>query len=260
MPPMSTPMATATNTALNRITWLSPRVPGKRRNAAYPRSATVLPEAADMLGHRVLSRRGRRARRAAAQRGLAEAGLELWLGRWCRRWHGRELAAVGDTGLKIAELSLQVRLEPAAVLTLERAQVIDPALKLLALRDQGAAGLAGPLLCVTLQGLGTCPGVTGDLLRLAAGLGDHLVGFAACPAERLVRLAAGVGDRLVGGLLREREHAGRRVHVVLNVVRPVHHVVGAPHRLLHGRLWHHHVRLGVGQRGAEGHGWLAPAA
>src|ERR1700728_4108287 len=185
MPPMSTPMATATNTALHRITWLSPRVPGKRRNAAYPRSATVLPEAADMLGHRVLSRRGRRARRAAAQRGLAEAGLELWLGRWCRRWHGRELAAVGDTGLKVAELTLQVRLEPAPVLALERAQVIDPALKLLAPRDQRTDRLPIPLLSVSLQGFGTCPGVTSDLLRLTASLGEHLIGLAAGPAEHL---------------------------------------------------------------------------
>src|SRR5580692_259850 len=109
------------------------------------RSATVWPEAADVLGHRVLSRRRRWARLAAAQRGLAEASRELLRSGLPRRWHGRELAAVGNAGLKVAELALQVRLKPAAVLALERAQVIDPALKLLALRHQGAHCLAVPL-------------------------------------------------------------------------------------------------------------------
>src|SRR5579863_8267223 len=174
MPPMSTPTATATSAALNRITWLSPRVPGERRNAAYPRSATVGPETADVLGRRVLSRRGRRACLAAAQRGLAEAGRELLRGGLPRRWHGGELAAVGDAGFKVAELALQVRLEPAAVLALERAQVVDPPLKLLALRHQGTHRLAVPLLSVALKGLRASAGITSDLLRLAPGLGEHL--------------------------------------------------------------------------------------
>src|ERR1700722_11998481 len=91
-------------------------------------SATVWPEAADVLLQRVLSRRGRRALRSATQRGLAEADRKLRRGWWSRRGHRWELAAVGDAGLKVTELALQVRLEPAAVLALERAQVIDPAL------------------------------------------------------------------------------------------------------------------------------------
>ena len=48
------------------------------------------------------------------------------------RTHRREGAAVGDTSLQVAELALQVSLQPAAVLALERTQVVDPALEFLA--------------------------------------------------------------------------------------------------------------------------------
>src|SRR6185437_13589478 len=227
MPPISTPMATATSAALNRITCYL-LVSGRAGELPSARLATVRPEAADVLGNRVLSRRGRRARRSAAYPLLlAEANGELrrrW--RW-RGGHRREGAAVGHACFKIAELAFEVRLQPAAVLTLERAQVVHPALKFLALGEQRAHGLA-------------------------ASLGEHLVRLAAGPAERLVRLAAGVGDRLVGGLLRKRQNAGGRVHVVL-VVRPlVLHGLGAAHWLLHhgGGLHGHRVRPGVRQRRA----------
>src|ERR1700754_1776239 len=149
MPPISTPMATATSAALNRIT-CHLLESGRAGRLPTARLAAVWPEAADVLGDRILSRRGRRARRAAAQcRLLTKAGRKLrrrWR-RWRWRWgHRRERAAVGDTRFQIAELPLQVRLQPAAVLTLERAQVVDPALKLLALRHQGTHCLAVPLL------------------------------------------------------------------------------------------------------------------
>src|ERR1700733_722904 len=244
MPPISTPMATATNAALNRITCylLVPERPGMLPTA---RSSAVWAEAADVLGDRVLSRRGRWARRTAAQRRLAEAGRELRRGWLRRRWHSRERPTVRHAGLKVAELALQVRLQPAAVLALERTQVVHPALKFLALGDQRTHCLAVPLLRVPLKGLSTGPGVTSDLLRLATGLGEYLVSLAACPAERLVRPRAGGGDRLVGSLLGKREHASRRVHVVFGVIRPIHHRGLVPtHGLLHhgGRLLRHRVR------------------
>src|SRR5690349_13439381 len=44
----------------------------------------------------------------------------------------REHAAVRGAGLQVAELALQVRLQPAAVLALEGTQVVDAALELLA--------------------------------------------------------------------------------------------------------------------------------
>src|ERR1700733_13746475 len=259
MPPISTPMATATNAALNRITCYL-LVPGRPGMLPTARLSAVWAEAADVLGDRVLSRRGRRACRSTAQRGLAEADRELRRSWLRRRWHSGERPAIRDAGLKVAELALQVRLEPAAVLALERAEVVHPALEFLALGDQRTHRLAVALLRVPLQRLGPGPGVTSDLLRLAAGLGEYLVGLAACPAERLVRLAAGGGDPPVGSLLGKREHASRRVHVVLGVIRPVHHHgLGPPHRLLHGRLWRHRVRPRVRQRRAQRHGRLPPA-
>ena len=60
-------------------------------------------------------------------------------------------------GVQVTHLAFQVRLEPAAVLPLERPQVIDPALQFLALLDQRAHGLAVPLLGVPLQALGAGP-------------------------------------------------------------------------------------------------------
>ena len=93
--------------------------------------------------------------------------------------HGGEGAAVGGTGLQVAELAFQVRLEPAAVFAFERPQVVDPALQLLPLLDQGAHGLAVPLLGVPLQALGPGPGVAGDLLGLTPCLAENLVSFAA---------------------------------------------------------------------------------
>src|ERR1700730_8518680 len=214
MPPISTPMATATNAALNRITCYL-LVPGRPGMLPTARLSAVWAEAADVLGDRVLSRRGRRACRSTAQRGLAEADRELRRSWLRRRWHSGERPAIRDAGLKVAELALQVRLEPAAVLALERAEVVHPALEFLALGDQRTHRLAVPLLCVPLKGLGPSPGVTSDLLRLTAGLGEHLVGLAACPTERLVRLAAGVRDRLVGSMPRKGEHASRRLHCCL---------------------------------------------
>src|SRR5450756_825 len=168
------------------------------------RSTTIGTEAARVLGNRVLSCRGSGTCHAIAQRRLlAETGRKLRLSGRSRRWHRRERAAVAHAGFQVAQLALKVGLETAAVLPLERAQVIDPTLKLFTRCDKRAHGLAVPLLSVPFQAFGTRPRVTGNLLRLTAGLGEHVVGLAASAAERLVRLAAGVGDRLVGGLLRQ---------------------------------------------------------
>ena len=60
-------------------------------------------------------------------------------------------AAVGDAGLQVPELAFQVSLQPAAVLALERAEVVHPALEFLALGDQRTHRLAVPLLCVPLK-------------------------------------------------------------------------------------------------------------
>src|SRR6266404_581601 len=150
------------------------------------------------LGDAVLARALTATTRAARR----ERG---WHRRLRARTHGREGPAVGDAGLQVPELAFQVSLQPAAVLALERTQVVDPALKFLAGLDQRTHGLAVPLLRVALQALGPGACVAGDLLRLAPGLGEHLVRLAAGAAQGLVGLPAGVGNGLVGGLLRQRE-------------------------------------------------------
>src|SRR5690606_13086771 len=99
-------------------------------------------------------------------------------------------------------------------LALERAQVVDLALQLLALLHERAHDLAVPLLGVAVEGLGARARLADDLVGLPAGLAEDLLGLPAGAAERLVGLPAGVGDRLVGGLLRQREDARRGVHVV----------------------------------------------
>jgi hypothetical protein len=86
-------------------------------------------------------------------------------------------------------------------------------------------------------------------------------GFAASAAEGLIGLTPGVGDRLVGGLLREREDAGSRVHVVLDR-RHAHHLrLGPPLRLgPRRRLRRHQLGGRFGQRRTErGHRYLAAA-
>src|SRR5260370_33643026 len=88
---------------------------------------------ARVLGDRVLACRGGGAGSTVTDGRLAEACRKLRRG---RRPHGRERAAVGHAGFQVAELSLKVSLQPAAVLTLKRPQVINPALKLLALLNQ----------------------------------------------------------------------------------------------------------------------------
>src|SRR5258708_23897112 len=169
MPPISTPIATATSAALNRITCCL-LVSGRAGVTAYPRLAAVRAEAGRVLGNRVLSRRRGGARPSGAQRGLAEAGRKLRRGGRRGRRHRGERAAIADAGLKVAELTLQVRLEPAAVLTLEGTQVVHPALELLALGYQRAHRLAVPLLVVPLHRLGPGPSGPGDLLCLTARL------------------------------------------------------------------------------------------
>src|SRR5262249_51157606 len=88
------------------------------------------------------------------------------------------------------------------------------------------------------------------LLGLAAGLAEDLVRLAPGTAQGLVRLAPGVRDRLVGRLLRERQHPGRRVHVVLG--RRGH----AHHRGLGTALWLGHHRLRGHPAGCLGPGAL----
>src|SRR5215472_9756063 len=120
--------------------------------------------------------------------------------RGLRAADGREGAAVGGASLQVAELALQVRLEPAAVLPLEGTKVVHAPLQLFTLLHQGAHGLPVPFLGVALQALGPGPGIAGDLLGLAARLAEDLVRLAAGPAQRLVRLAPSIGDRLIGRL------------------------------------------------------------
>ena len=72
----------------------------------------------------------------------AQRGWHRWLG---ARSDGGETTGFGNASLQVAELAFQVCLEPAAVLALERAQVVDPALEFFPLLDQGAHGLAVPL-------------------------------------------------------------------------------------------------------------------
>src|SRR5271165_70220 len=238
-------MATTTSPALNRITvylLVSGRAGVLPMGSAW--SAAFGAVTARVLGNRVLACRRGGAGSTVTDGRLAEACRKLRRG---RRRHGRERAAVGHAGFQVAELSLKVSLQPAAILTLKRSQVVNPALELLALLNKRTHGLAVPLLGIPLQALGARPGVAGDLLRLAASLRQHLVRLAAGTAERLVGFPAGVGDGLVGGLLGQRQHPGRGVHVVLDrVMHPVHHHGLRPALLR--RLRYVRVLLGVGQR------------
>src|SRR6266700_732991 len=103
MPPISTPIATATSAALNRITCYL-LVSGRDGRLPIARSAAVLTKATDVLGNRVLGCRGRRARRTAAQRGLAEAYRKLRRSWRCCWWHRGEGTAIRNAGFKVAEL------------------------------------------------------------------------------------------------------------------------------------------------------------
>src|SRR5258708_28202101 len=117
MPPISTPIATATSAALNRITCCL-LVSGRAGVTAYPRLAAVRAEAARVLGNRVLSRRRRGARHSGAQRGLAEAGRKLRRGGRRGRRHRGGRAPVADAGLNVADRTPPGPLVAAAVLTL----------------------------------------------------------------------------------------------------------------------------------------------
>jgi hypothetical protein len=91
------------------------------------------------LGDAVLAR----ALTAATRAARCERGWHRWLG---PRTHRGEVSALGDPRLQVPQLAFQVGLQPASVLALERAQVIDPALKFLTGLDQRAYGLTVPLL------------------------------------------------------------------------------------------------------------------
>src|SRR5690606_24792389 len=158
----------------------------------------------------------------AVGNGALRPRLRCVLLRLGRARDGGERAGLRAARLQVAELALQVDLQAAAVLALERAQVVDLALELLALLHERPHDLAVPLLGVAVEGLGAGARLADDLVGLAACLAEYLLGLAAGAAERLVGLAAGVGDRLVGGLLREREDAGSGVHVVLAAGRAGH--------------------------------------
>lgn len=192
------------------------------------------------------------------------------MGHGRRPAHDRESAAALGSHVQLGELVLQVQLQTAAIFALEGAELLDLALKLVTSLHQRAHGLTVPLLRVAFERLGAGPGVTDDLLGLATRLAENVVGLATRPGHRLVRLAAGVGDRLVRSLLGQGEHASRSVHVVLSRGHPhadgnrllMLHRLGSAHRL---RLLHHHLRLGLGDRGGRhGHahstGDLAPQA
>src|SRR5271157_199645 len=247
-PATSNPTATITRNALKRITYVLPAVPAQVPYGlpALARGRSITRTEATRVRHNLGDTVLARARTAATRAAWRERGRHR---RLCPRSHGGERSAVGDTCLQVPQLAFQVSLQPAAVFALEGAQVINSALKLLAGLDQRAHGLAVPLLRVALQAFRPGPRVAGNLLRLTPGLGEHLVRLAAGAAQGLVGLPAGVGDGLVGSLLREREHTGGRVHVVLDVRHPAHHDrLRLPALRLHALGRRHHVLLRVRQR------------
>src|SRR5262245_35129034 len=170
---------------------------------------------------------------------VADANRNGWLR--TGRGDGREHTAVSGAGLEVTELAFQVRLEPAAVLALERPKVINPPLKLFTRLNKRTHRLAVPLLRVALEALGPRPGIARDLLSLTARLGQQVISLPASPAEGLVRLAPGVGYRLVGGLLRKSEDPGGRIHVVLGRGPHHWHWLRATLRLWPVRLARHQV-------------------
>src|ERR1700722_3541905 len=243
-----------TSAALNRITARpSGSAPKAGQSAALVRGTVSRTERARMRGRLGLGR----VRGGSGGLTVTHVGAGHGRGHRLRTGpHRAESAGVRRSRFEVAEQAFQVRLEPAAVLTLKRPQVIDPALEFFTLLNERAHGLTVPLLSVPLQALGARPGVAGDLLGLPACLAQDVVRLAAGPSERLVRFAPRVGDGLVGGLLGEGQDACRGVHVVLGRGDAHHHRLGLPAlRLGTWRLGRsHQLGLRLGARRAERRG------
>src|SRR6266404_5623132 len=157
----------ATRSALNRITGvLSPIPSGPQRLPAVARGRSLSGTEATGMGHD-FSRHAVLAGTLPAVTPAHRRAQRGWHRRLGARSDGGEAAGFRDARFQVAELAFQVRLEPAAVLALERAQVIDPALELLAGLHPRAHGLAVALLRVALEALGAGARVAGDLLGLA---------------------------------------------------------------------------------------------
>src|SRR5690606_41571861 len=135
------------------------------------------------------ARRGPAVSVLAVGNGALRPRLRCVLLRLGRARDGGERAGLRAARLQVAELALQVDLQAAAVLALERAQVVDLALELLALLHERPHDLAVPLLGVAVHGLGAGARLAGDLVGLAACLAEYLLGLAAAAGARAGALA-----------------------------------------------------------------------
>ena len=80
--------------------------------------------------------------------------------------------------VEIAQLTLEVGLQPGTILTLERAQLVDLALEPLAIGLEVADDVAVLLLGLTFDLVGVDAGLQKKLLGVSPGLADCLVGSA----------------------------------------------------------------------------------
>src|SRR6185436_11492727 len=78
-----------------------------------------------------------------------------------------------SAAVEVAQLALEVRLEPGAVLALELLELLDVLLQRGALGVQAAHGLLVPLARVALQGVRLGTGLAGDFLGLGPGVGEQ---------------------------------------------------------------------------------------
>src|SRR5207248_4400100 len=79
------------------------------------------------------------------------------------------------TAVEVAQLALQVRLEPRAVLPLELLELLDVLLQRRTLLVQAAHGLLVTLPGVALERVGLGARLAGDLLGLGTRVGEQLV-------------------------------------------------------------------------------------
>ena len=103
--------------------------------------------------------------------------------------HRRRDGTIGHAGgLELAQLALQVGLQAAAVLALERLEVLDLAVEVFALGLELAHHLLVALLGLALERVGPAAGVVLDLGDLGRALGVDLVGTLTRVSEQAVGL------------------------------------------------------------------------
>src|SRR4051812_20843502 len=145
----------------------------ERRDALAGRRGVSAPLAEGVALARLVTALVRRIRTSGGQGAIAVPH-----GRAARQARSRLPRAVGDDGglgLQLAELALQVGLQPAAVLTLEGAQLVD-----LALEERAFLLERTERLALLLLGLAHEPG------RVLAGLADDAVALLLAVADVLV--------------------------------------------------------------------------